>query len=122
MFSRVPRLPVDMIFKQVLKDANVVDYGTYASKLMASLHEAASIAQQYARKQEHQADFYNKKVHGTCLNVGDRVLLANKAGRGKKKLADMWEPTIFTVIDHIPQTLSTKSRMRVGRPRWCIGT
>merc|ERR1712035_121690 len=60
MFGRVSRLPVDMVFQQVLKDTNVVDYKTYASKLMASLHEAASIAQQHARKeQQHQADGYN---------------------------------------------------------------
>ncbi|KAI3369533.1 hypothetical protein L3Q82_007743 [Scortum barcoo] len=61
MFGRVPRLPVDMVFRQVLKDASVVDYKTYASKLMASLHEAAGIAQQHTRKeQQHQADGYNK--------------------------------------------------------------
>lgn len=63
IFGRVPRLPVDKIFKQVLKDDSVVDDDTYASQLMASLHEAASIAQQHTRKeQQHQADGYNKKV------------------------------------------------------------
>lgn len=85
IFGRVPRLPVDKIFKQVLKDDSVVDDDTYASQLMASLHEAASIAQQHTRKeQQHQADGYNKKVRGTGLNIGDRVLLAKKAERGKK--------------------------------------
>ncbi|XP_054643421.1 uncharacterized protein LOC129187765 isoform X1 [Dunckerocampus dactyliophorus] len=105
MFGRVPRLPVDMVFKQVLKDANVVDSRSYASKLMTNLHEAAAIAQRHARKEQlHQADGYNKRVRGTCLHVGDRVLLANKAERGKKKLADKWEPTIYTIIDCNPQT------------------
>lgn len=70
---------------------------------MASLHEAVSIAEQHARKeQQHQADGYNKKVWGTCLNV--RVLVANKAERGKRKLANKWEPTIYTVTDCNPKT------------------
>ncbi|KAI3374216.1 hypothetical protein L3Q82_005941 [Scortum barcoo] len=118
MFGRVPRLPVDMVFRQVLKDASVVDYKTYASKLMASLHEAAGIAQQHTRKeQQHQADGYNKKVRGTCLNVGDRVLLANKAERGKRKLADKWEPTIYTVMDCNPQTHIYKIEDENGKTR-----
>jgi hypothetical protein len=36
--------------------------------------------------------------------VGDQVLLANKGERGKKKLADKWEPTVYTVMDSKPQT------------------
>ena len=118
MFGRVSRLPVDMVFQQVLKDTNVVDYKTYASKLMASLHEAASIAQQHARKeQQHQADGYNKKVRGTRLSVGDRVLLANKAERGKRKLADKWEPTIYTVIDCNAQTHIYKIKDESGKTK-----
>lgn len=45
-----------------------------------------------------------RKVTGTCLNVGDRVLLSNKGKGGKKKLADKWEPTVYTVVDSNPQT------------------
>ena len=36
--------------------------------------------------------------------MGDRVLIANKGERGKKKLADKWEPTVYTVKDSKPQT------------------
>lgn len=118
MYGRVPRLPVDMVFKQVLKDPVVTDYNTYADKLMASLNVAAGIAQQHARKeQQHQADGYNKRARGTHLNVGDRVLLANKAERGKRKLADKWEPTIYTVTDRNPQTHVYKVRDEGGRTK-----
>lgn len=32
------------------------------------------------------------------------MLLANKGERGKKKLADKWEPVVYTVVDKNPQT------------------
>ena len=118
MYGRVPRLPVDVVFKQVLKDPVVTDFNTYAGKLMANLHEAATIAQQHTRKQQqHQAKVYNKKAHGTHLNIGDRVLLANKAERGKRKLADKWEPTMYTVIGRNPQTHVYQVRDDSGRTK-----
>ncbi|RXN32180.1 Retrovirus-related Pol polyprotein from transposon 412 [Labeo rohita] len=105
MFGRIPKLPVDVIFGQVLHDPVIVDHGSYAKTLMSYLHEAARIAQKHTEKeQKKQAKSYNRKVKGTCLNIGDRVLLANKSERGKKKLADKWDPTIYTVKDRNLQT------------------
>ncbi|XP_076877136.1 eukaryotic translation initiation factor 4E-1A isoform X1 [Brachyhypopomus gauderio] len=105
MFGRVPRLPIDVVFKQVLKDPIIVDYNTYAKSLMSTLHEAAQIAQQHAAKErQRQAHEYNKRAKGVALNIGDRVLLANKGERGKRKLADRWESTIYTIIDSNPKT------------------
>lgn len=48
VFGHVPRLPVDVVFKQVLHDPVVVNYRNYAKTLMSYLHEAASIAQTHA--------------------------------------------------------------------------
>lgn len=36
------------MFKQVLRDPVVVDYGSHAKTLLSHLHEAATIAQQHA--------------------------------------------------------------------------
>lgn len=100
MFGRVPRLPVDVMFRQVLHDPVVVDHGTYLKSLMSYLHEAAEIAQRHSEKEQRkQAKSYNKKVRGMCLNIGDRVLVANKGERGKRKLADKWDPVVYTVVD-----------------------
>lgn len=105
MFGRIPKLPVDVVFAQALHDPVIVDYGSYAKTLMSYLHEAACIAQKHTEKeQKKQAKNYNRKVKGMCLNVGDRVLLANKSERGKKKLADKWDPTVYTVRDRNLQT------------------
>ncbi|KAF1377084.1 hypothetical protein PFLUV_G00218260 [Perca fluviatilis] len=109
MFGRIPRLPVDMMFKQVLHDPVVVDYKSYVKTLMSHLHEAARIAQTHAvREQDKQAQGYNRKVKGTHLNIGDSVLVANKGERGKKKLADKWNATVYTVKDRNLQTHTYK--------------
>ncbi|XP_060733694.1 uncharacterized protein LOC132851087 [Tachysurus vachellii] len=100
MFGRIPKLPVDVIFGQVFHDPMVVDHSNYVQTLMSHLKEAAYIAQKHTEKEQRkQANFYNRKVKGLCLNVGDRVLLANKGERGKKKLADRWDPNVHTVKD-----------------------
>ncbi|RXN22068.1 ephrin type-B receptor 2-like protein [Labeo rohita] len=91
-----------MMFKQVLRDPIVVDYSSHAKTLLSHLHEAASIAQQHsAKEQQKQAQGYNKRTH---FNVGDRVLIANKGERGRRKLADKWEATVYVVINQNPQT------------------
>ena len=105
MFGRVPRLPVDIVFKSVLHDPIVADFGSYSKTLLSYLSEATRIAQQHTTKeQEHQAHQYNKRVRGVSLQVGARVLLANKGERGKKKLADKWEPVMYTVVERNPKT------------------
>lgn len=62
MFGRVPRLPVDVVFKSVLHDPLVTDFSSYAKTLLRYLAEAGKIAQQHTTKeQEHQAHQYNRE-------------------------------------------------------------
>ena len=98
MFGRTPRLPVDIIFGSVLEDSDVVDYNQYVQSLRRGLREAVSTAQKFAEKQlKRHTDLYNRKIRGAPVEIGDRVLLANKGERGKRKIADRWENTIYTV-------------------------
>ncbi|GAA6075611.1 uncharacterized protein LOC113637785, partial [Tachysurus ichikawai] len=63
------------------------------------------IAQQHATKEKKRhAALCNHQVKGLAIGVGDQVLLANKAKRGKRKTADQWESTVYTVVDHKHQT------------------
>lgn len=105
MFGRVPRLPVDIVFRSVLEDHTVTCYDKYVASLMSDLKEALSIAQAHASKeQSRHAVLYNKRVKGHDIDVGDRVLMANKAGRGKRKLADRWMSAVFVVVDRNADT------------------
>lgn len=118
MFGRVPRLPVDVMFKQVLNDPAVADYDSYAKSLVSCLKSAMEIAQKHsAIEQRHQAQQYNRHIKGTYLSVGDRVLVANKGERGKRKLADKWEDGVYTVVGVNPRVHVYKVQDAKGHTR-----
>lgn len=99
MFGRVPRLPIDVMFQHVLRDDAVVKYSDFVSKLKCDLGEAAKIAQKHSStEQARHARIYNRKVKGSPLTMGDRVLLANRGERGKRKIADKWESNLYEVM------------------------
>ena len=100
MFGRTPRLPIDVLFRTVLNDPEVVSYDKYVASLEKDLKDAILIAQEHAMKEQHRHKvLYNRRVKGPTVAVGDRVLVANKKERGKRKVADRWESTIYTVVD-----------------------
>lgn len=99
MYGRVPRLPIDFLFKNILKNPEISSYDSYVLSLTKDLQEAMAVAQTHADKeQSRQAEFYNRRAKGKTINTGDRVLVSNKRGRGKQKTADRWESTIYTVM------------------------
>uniref|UniRef100_A0A669EIA0 Gypsy retrotransposon integrase-like protein 1 n=1 Tax=Oreochromis niloticus TaxID=8128 RepID=A0A669EIA0_ORENI len=118
MFGRVPRLPVDLMFRDVLHDDTICDYDTYVKSLMNDLRSAMLQAQEHSTmEQRHQSDQYNRKVKGLPLSLGDQVLLANKGVRGKRKLSDKWEPVVYTVVDLDPALHICRIRDREGHER-----
>lgn len=99
MFGRVPRLPVDILFQSVLSDEVVVDHSEFVSRLKKDLREAVQIAQRHSQKEQtRHARLYNRKVKGSPLAIGDRVLVANRGERGKRKVADKWESSPYKVV------------------------
>lgn len=99
-------------------------YDKYVSSFLKDLEEALSIAQAHASKeQSRHAVLYNRRVKGQDIDVGDRVLLANEAGRGKRKLADRWMSSVFVVVDRNVDTHIFKIGIRaLVRERLCIAT
>ena len=105
MFGRIPRLPVDVLFKSVLREDGDAAYPKFVDSLHRDLREAMLLVEKNTgREQKHQARIYNRRVKGGQIVCGDRVLLANKGERGRKKLADKWENVVYTVADCDPKT------------------
>ena len=99
MFGRVPCLPVDVLFKNILKDPEIGSYNSYVVSLTKDLQEAMAIAQGHSDKEKsRQAELYNRRTKGKSITTGERVLVSNKRVRGKGKTADRWESTIYTVV------------------------
>ncbi len=117
MFGRVPRLPVDLMFQSVLQDKSVCDYDQYV-KSLSDVQSAMSVAQKNSvQEQKHQSNQYNKRVKGLPLAIGDQVLVANKGCRGKRKLADRWEPVVYTVVASKPSIHVYRICDRAGNER-----
>ncbi|KAI2645406.1 Retrovirus-related Pol polyprotein [Labeo rohita] len=115
MFGRIPKLPVDVMFGNVERDCDIVDYDKYVKRMKDDLKEALTIAQRNIdASQLCQTELYNQKTKGCNIELGDQVLLANKGERGKRKLADRWESTPYRVVAlnpqcHIYQIRNTKT-------------
>lgn len=91
---------------------------TSMSDLVSDLQSAMTLAQKNAVvEQKHQSSQYNKRAKGLPLAVGDQVLVANKGCRGKRKLADKWEPIMYTVVASKPSIHVYKIRDRAGNER-----
>lgn len=103
MFGRVPRLPVDLMFRSVLWNDSIGDYDSSVKSLVDDLCSAILQAQHSStREQKHQYNQYNKRAKGLPLAVGDQVLVTNRGAGGKRKLADGWEPVVYTVVASKP--------------------
>ncbi|KAK0147322.1 hypothetical protein N1851_013258 [Merluccius polli] len=84
---------------QSLLPSELPDFRPLPKDKLTSLQQAVRIAQiSTTKQQQKQTELYNRKVRGAPVEVGDRVLLANKGERGRKKLTDRWESHLYTVV------------------------
>ncbi|KAL7865131.1 hypothetical protein SRHO_G00103780 [Serrasalmus rhombeus] len=70
MVLRVPHLPIDLMFKNILKDPEISSYDSYVISLTKDLKDAMFIAQHHADKeQRRQEQNYNRRVKGSQITV-----------------------------------------------------
>lgn len=78
------------------------------------ISEALNIAQKLAcKEQHHPAVMYNRQSKESNTELSDHVRLANRAESGKRKVADSWESTVYTVVDKIPSINTFRIRHTV---------
>ena len=98
MFGRQPRLPVDMAF-DLGQDNTKQPITNYVSDMKERLQKAYDLASKAAKQaQEKQKSYYDLKIRGNNIEVGDRVMVKVLAFEGKHKLANKWEEDPYIVL------------------------
>ena len=100
MFGREARMPVDSVLTtDAVEPKMQKSYANYVNEWERSMNEAFAIAKQHAEKSgERNKRYYDQKVRGVAIEVGDRVLLRNhKEKGGTGKLKNFWEDVVYRV-------------------------
>ncbi|XP_053372981.1 uncharacterized protein LOC123532109 [Mercenaria mercenaria] len=121
MFGRKPRLPIDSMFEKAKEDTSINKTAQeYIEDLKERMNKTRQIVEKHMDKaKEKQKKYYDMKVRGANIEVGDTVLVKILShGEGKHKLADKFEEDIYTVIEQ-PRTDIPVYRVRskVGREK-----
>uniref|UniRef100_A0A3B4F4P9 Integrase catalytic domain-containing protein n=1 Tax=Pundamilia nyererei TaxID=303518 RepID=A0A3B4F4P9_9CICH len=99
MFSRTPRLPVDLAFNLPLRESQQKSHSQYIKSLKSRLEESFSIASSNATKAaDRNKKRFDNRVIPSALEPGDRVLVMNVRLRVKHKLSDKWEEEVYVVV------------------------
>ena len=101
MFGQKPHLPIDLIFGTNTADLKLKGNSiTYVENLKKRIKWAYQTANDIIKKeQERNKQCYDHKVRCAKVMVGDKVLLRCTAFKGKQKIQDHWENTIYKVIE-----------------------
>ena len=100
MFGREPKLPLDMTLGLPNPDMEAVIHEKYVKQLQSRLKWSYGVAQSRNEKEAaRQKKYYDLKVHCAPLRVGNVVVPRQKSFRGKAKIQDRWDPTLYEVIE-----------------------
>ena len=91
LFGCHPHLPIDLHFET--DNTDNVSRSKYVENWSQSMKEGHRIAQEHnSKSHQHNKYHYDKKVHFTNLDIGDRVLVRNLTPKGGPgKLRSYWE-------------------------------
>ena len=121
LFGRNPRLPVDLTFESVSVSPKSSSRKDYVAEWEKGIPGAYKIAAENSKKAaSYNKSHHDKRIHGTALKPGDRVLVRNLRERGGTgKLRNYWEEKVHVVIDRKKESpvyvLKTKDGSGVER-------
>ena len=100
MFGRQPRLPIDWIFDIDVGKENIQNYADFVRSWEKAMKQAVHIARKHIDVgKKWNTETYNKKVKGSPVKVGDKILLRNYSKGGTGKLRSYWEDVVYEVED-----------------------
>lgn len=97
-FGREPLLPIDVAFG-INNNKEKKSFTKYIEDLRSRMKTAYNVAREVANNSKSkQGKYYDLKVRGVELQVGNRVLVNVVAFDGKHKIADTWEEEPYIVL------------------------
>ena len=112
-------LPIDLIFGIEPKtgpEKMRQSYEKFAEEWQSSMKQAFDVVRRRAEKSaEIGKRGYDKKVYGSDIMVGERVLVRNREKGGTGKLRTHWENRIYVVVDKDPNVPVYTVRPESGR-------
>ena len=119
MFGRSPVLPIDLIFGIEPKtgpEKMRQSYEKFVEEWQSSMKQAFDVVRRRAEKSaEIGKRGYDKKVYGSEIMVGERVLVRNRERGGTGKLRTHWENRIYVVVEKDPNVPVYTVRPESGR-------
>ena len=98
LYGWKPWLPVNLYFGTQRADMNATISTKFVQQLLERLKSGYKIAQHVIEKENKRHKWnYDHKVRCTQLGEGNLVLLERMAFKGKHKIKDHWEKTIYHV-------------------------
>ena len=99
MFGREPNLPIDIEFGVRTPDLVATSTKNDVEKLQRRLAWAYRKAHEVnQREKTRNKKIYERKVRCTKLEVGDKVLVRQKAFKRKHKIQHKWEEDVYIVV------------------------
>ena len=100
MFGREPKLPLDATLGLPNPDMEAVIHEKYVKQLQSRFKWSYEVALCRNEKEAaRQKKYYDLKVCCTPLRVGDVVVPRQKSFRGKAKIQDRWDSTLYDVTE-----------------------
>ena len=107
MFSRVPRLPVDIrLHRDDMLQSQVVhgDSSDWVHQHQTSLKRAyTKVTKQLNLDIANRKAVHDKRVREDVLRVGEHVHLRDRV-KGRNKIGDAWEPSVYIIIERQDDT------------------
>ena len=99
MFGREPDLPIGIEFGVRTPDLVATSTRNYMEKLQKRLAWVYKKAQEEnSRESSRNKKNYYRKVRCSKLEIGDKVLVRQKAFKKKHKIQDKWEEDVYVVV------------------------
>lgn len=99
MFGREPRLPVDFLIGIGEEDAGVGTVEEWVQEHHESLEGAYDhVQQRLTAKRQRRDQRHLGRVNDPVLQEGDLVYTRNHSVKGRNKIQDAWDPTLYRVV------------------------